>query len=230
MSSTVDPGYERSGAPVDRAIPADPTQHIANPAPLGLAAFALTTFVLSVINTGMLDAKTEPVVLGLAAFYGGGAQLLAGMWEFRKANTFGATAFSSYGAFWLAYWFLVRFTTFPDNVPGNSTEHAVATFLLGWTIFTAYMTVASLRVSGAVAAVFVFLTLTFAALTIGNYATSSGWVKLGGWLGIITAAFAWYASFAGVTNETWKRTILPTWQAPTLPARTGAPATSAPRR
>ena len=220
MSSTVDPAYESRGTDpaVDKAIPQDPTQYVADPGPLGLAAFALTTFVLSVINSGMLDAKAEPVVLGLAAFYGGGAQLLAGMWEFRKANTFGALAFSSYGAFWLSFWFLARFTEFPKDLPGNTGDHAVATFLLGWTIFTAYMTVASLRVSGAVAAVFVFLTLTFAALTIGRYATSSGWTHLGGWLGIITALLAWYASFAGVTNQTWKRTVLPTWPTPVRPA------------
>ena len=197
------------GVGVDKAIPADPTQHIADPGPLGLAAFALTTFVLSVVNTGMLDAAATPVVLGLAAFYGGGAQLLAGMWEFRKANTFGATAFSSYGAFWLAFWFLVKYS--PPDGPGNTPAHAVGVFLLAWGIFTAYMTVASLRVSGAVAAVFVFLTLTFFVLAIGEFATSEGWHKFGGWLGIITALLAWYASFAGVTNQTWKRTVLPTW-------------------
>jgi len=213
MSSSVDVGGGGTYAPaepVDKAIPPDPTQYIADPGPLGLAGFAMTTFVLSVINTGMLDATATPVVLGLAAFYGGGAQLLAGMWEFRKANTFGAVAFSSYGAFWLSYWFLVKYTSFPD-APGNTVAHAVATYLLAWTIFTAYMTVGSLRVSGAVAAVFVFLTLTFLFLTIGEYAESSGWHKFGGWLGIITALLAWYASFAVVVNQTWKRTVLPTW-------------------
>jgi succinate-acetate transporter protein len=228
MSSTVDPSYGRGGPAVEQAIPSDPTEYIANPAPLGLAGFAMTTFVLSVINTRMLGAGGIPVVLGLALFYGGAAQLLAGMWEFRKANTFGATAFSSYGAFWLSYWFIVKYSL-PDG-PGHTAEHAVATYLLGWTIFTAYMTVASLRVSGAVAAVFVFLTLTFAALTIGDYAVSTGWEKLGGWLGIITAILAWYASFAGVTNNTWKRTVLPTWEASELGARrTGAAAATTPR-
>src|SRR5919199_4182217 len=159
MSSTVDPSYGRGGPAVEEAIPSDPTQYIANPAPLGLAAFALTTFVLSVINTGMLGEGGIPVVLGLAAFYGGLGQFAAGMWEFRKANTFGATAFTSYGAFWLSYWFIVKYSL-PDG-PGHTPQHAVATYLLAWGIFTAYMTVASLRVSGAVAAVFVFLTLTF---------------------------------------------------------------------
>lgn len=210
MSSTVDVGTQRGGTPVEKAIPADPTQFIADPGPLGLAAFALTTFVLSVFNTNMVNGKADGVVLGLAAFYGGLAQLLAGMWEFRKANTFGAVAFSSYGAFWLSFWFLARYTDL-SGAPGNSAAKGVGVYLLAWGIFTAYMTVGSLRVSGAVAAVFVFLTITFVVLAIGDFATSTGWAKFGGWLGIITALLAWYASFAGVTNTTWKRTILPTW-------------------
>jgi succinate-acetate transporter protein len=212
--SSPDLGNRYAAEPPEKAIPADPTQYIADPGPLGLAAFALTTFVLSVINTGMLGAEATPVVLGLAAFYGGLGQFVAGMWEFRKANTFGAVAFTSYGAFWLSYWFIVKYSL--PGGPGHTAEHAVATYLLAWGIFTAYMTVASLRVSGAVAAVFVFLTLTFFVLAIGDYAVSTGWVKFGGWLGIITALLAWYASFAGVTNQTWKRTVLPTF--PMTPA------------
>ena len=81
-----------------------PGSHIADPAPLGLAAFALTTFILSVVNAGIIPATVEPVVFGLALVYGGIGQLLAGMWEFAKGNTFGATAFSSYGAFWISFW------------------------------------------------------------------------------------------------------------------------------
>ena len=95
-----------------RAVPPPPdvaSLSIADPAALGLAGFALTTFVLSVFNTGLVDKAGEPVVLGLALAYGGAAQLLAGMWEFRKGNTFGATAFSSYGAFWISYWAFVAF-------------------------------------------------------------------------------------------------------------------------
>jgi succinate-acetate transporter protein len=209
----------------------DPTRGIADPGPLGLAAFALTTFVLSLFNAKIAPEALEPVVLPLALFYGGIAQFVAGLWEFRKANTFGATAFTSYGAFWLSYWFIVKYSL-PDG-PGHTPEHAVATYLLAWGIFTAYMTVASLRVSGAVAAVFVFLTLTFFVLAIGDFAVSSGWTKFGGWLGIITALLAWYASFAGVTNNTWKRTVLPTWEASELGIgrrRAGAPVATGPRR
>jgi uncharacterized protein len=183
---------------------------VADPAPLGLAAFALTTFVLSCFNSGIVNTKGEGAVLGLALAYGGGAQLLAGMWEFKNGNTFGAVAFSSFGAFWISFWYLASFS-------GAGTKGGVASFLLAWTIFTAYMTVAASKTNGAVLAVFVVLTLTFLFLFLGEAsskvgATSpDGLTKLGGWLGLITALLAWYASFAGVTNTTWKRQVLPTW-------------------
>jgi uncharacterized protein len=183
---------------------------IADPGPLGLAGFAGTTFFLSVVNTGMLSETVGTAVLGLAFFYGGLAQLLAGMWEFTKGNTFGAVAFSSYGAFWLSYWYLVDHV-----VPGLAKakpadiEHAVGLYLLVWTIFTFYMTIAAVRTSGAVLVVFALLTLTFAALAVGAFAESTGWTKFGGWLGLLTAAAAWYASFAAVVNSTFKRTVAP---------------------
>jgi uncharacterized protein len=180
---------------------------IADPGPLGLAGFAGTTFFLSVVNTGMLGATVETVVLGLALFYGGLAQLLAGMWEFAKGNTFGAVAFSSYGAFWLSFWYLLNHL--PKALP-RDLFHSVGVYLLMWAIFTAYMTVAATRVSGAVLAVFVFLTLTFLVLAIGWLdGHSSGWIHFGGWLGLITAVLAWYASFAAVTNATFKRVVVP---------------------
>lgn len=186
---------------------------VADPAPLGLAGFAMTTMVLSVVNAGLMNAAIAPTVLGLALFYGGGTQFFAGMWEFRRGNTFGAVAFSSYGAFWLSYWFLATFSL--RAVPIGQIHSAVGIYLLGWTIFTAYMTMGALRVSGAVTAVFALLTLTFLFLTIGAFGSTvpatSSWTKIGGWLGLATAAAAWYASFAGVTNSTWKRTVLPTW-------------------
>jgi uncharacterized protein len=180
---------------------------IADPAPLGLAGFALTTFVLSMFNAGLVDEKGLPVVFGLALAYGGVAQLLAGMWEFRKGNTFGATAFSSYGAFWLSYWAYVTF--FAKDVPGANAGSAVGLFLIGWGIFTAYMWIASFRTTAAVNLVFLLLTITFILLGIGDAATSSGIEKLGGWFGLATAVAAWYASFAGVTNFTFGREIVP---------------------
>src|SRR4051812_41196858 len=121
---------------------------IADPGPLGLAAFALTTFVLSAVNAGWIHKGTEPIVFGLALTYGGLAQLLAGMWEFKKGNTFGATAFTSYGAFWLSFWAFVTF--YAPKVPKADVAQAVGIFLLAWGIFTLYMWVASFRTTAAV--------------------------------------------------------------------------------
>ena len=119
----------------------------ADPAPLGLAGFAMTTFVLSMFNSNLVNGKGVPVVLGLALAYGGIVQLLAGMWEFRTGNTFGAVAFSSYGAFWISFWALNVF--YAKEIGGNA-GHAVGLYLWAWAIFTAYMTVAALRVNVAV--------------------------------------------------------------------------------
>jgi hypothetical protein len=181
----------------------------ANPAPLGLAAFALTTFVLSVINANLVSGGDTGVVLGLALAYGGITQLLAGMWEFRAGNTFGAVAFSSYGAFWISFWALVTF-----NASGLANgDHAIALYLWAWAIFTAYMTIGSLRVSGAVLVVFVLLTATFIFLAIGQNDLPASGVdsmhKIGGYLGILTAIAAWYASFGAVVNSTFGKAVIP---------------------
>lgn len=186
----------------------DPTAHIADPGPLGLAGFASTTLVLSLVNAGLVDSSVETTaVIALAFFYGGLAQLLAGMWEFRKNNTFGATAFSTYGAFWLSFamyvWVLM------DTM--NEDQQAVATglFLLVFTIVTGYLGVASLATTVSLVLVFILLFLTFLMLTIGELAGIDSLGTLGGWLGILTALVAFYASFAGVLNATWKRAVLP---------------------
>ncbi|MFI9272324.1 acetate uptake transporter [Kitasatospora sp. NPDC052896] len=197
--------------PTSTAVPTADVA-IADPAPLGLASFALTTFVLSCFNANLIDAKLSAVVLPLALAYGGVAQLLAGMWEFRKGNTFGATAFGSFGAFWIAYYFLVK-DALPALAGDPHANRAVGLFLLAWAIFTAYMAVAAVRVSGAVLAVFVALTVTFALLAAGAFGSSESITKTGGWMGLITAMVAWYASFAGVTAYTFKRPVLPTWPA-----------------
>jgi uncharacterized protein len=188
------------GAARESWVPADP-------GPLGLAAFALTTFVLSMFNAGLVSDKGEPVVLGLALAYGGIAQLLAGMWEFRTGNTFGAVAFTSFGAFWLSFWAFVTF--FAPQVPAADVGHAVGLYLIGWGIFTTYMFVASLRTTVAIAVVFFLLAITFFLLGIGNAGDHASITKAGGWCGLATAVAAWYASFAGVTNATFDRTVLP---------------------
>jgi uncharacterized protein len=179
---------------------------IADPAPLGLAGFAMTTFVLSMFNANLVSEKGLPVVLGLALVYGGLVQLLAGMWEFRNSNTFGAVAFSSYGAFWISFWAINVF--YAKEITGN-VGHAVGLYLWAWAIFTAYMTVAALRVSAAVLLVFVLLTATFVLLAIGAVGAHTTVTHWGGYVGIATAAAAWYASFAAVVNSTFARTVLP---------------------
>ena len=186
---------------------------IANPAPLGLSGFALTTFVLSLVNTGILVEKNTAIVIGLAVFYGGIAQLLAGMWEFRTGNTFGATAFTSYGAFWLSFAALLipGFGVVLDTTSANS---ALGVYLLGWTIITGILMLGSFRVNGATAVVFVLLFITFLFLAIGKLTssgpTASGWTVLGGWVGVVTAIAAWYTALAGVLSYVnGGRTILP---------------------
>ncbi len=179
----------------------------ADPGPLGLGAFALTTFVLSMFNTNLVSRAGEPVVLGLALAYGGIAQLLAGMWEFRTGNTFGAVAFTSYGAFWISFWALVTF--FAPTVPAAHAGAAIGLYLIAWGIFTAYMFIASLRTTTAIAIVLFLLTITFFLLGIGNSNGTESLIEAGGWFGLATAAAAWYASFAAVTNSTFGRTVLP---------------------
>jgi hypothetical protein len=179
----------------------------ADPGPLGLAGFALTTFVLSMFNAGLVSKSAEPVVLGVALAYGGLAQVLAGMWEFRTGNTFGAVAFTSFGAFWISFWALVTF--FVKDIPTAEVGAALGLYLISWGIFTAYMFVASLRTTAAIALVFVLLAATFFLLGIGNANESEGLIEVGGWCGLATAVAAWYASFAAVTNSTFGRTVLP---------------------
>jgi uncharacterized protein len=192
---------------------ADPVRtDVADPAPLGLAGFALTTVLLSALNAGQIKTGALTFV-GMALFYGGLGQFCAGMWEFRRNNTFGATAFGSFGAFWMGLGILFVF-----DVVGRPTGGAMfggdgATwFLFCWAVFTTYMMVAALRTNAAVFAVFLLLALTFWALWLGqlsNQAPGHGFTTVGGWLGLATAAVAFYTSFAGVMNSTFSRVILP---------------------
>ena len=180
---------------------------IADPGPLGLAAFAMTTFVLSMFNADLVSRSGEAVVFGLALAYGGIAQVLAGMWEFRTGNTFGAVAFTSYGAFWISFWAFVQF--YAAGIPAADAGHAVGLYLIAWGIFTSYMFIASLRTTGAIALVFILLAVTYFLLGIGNANGSDSLIKAGGWVGLATAIAAWYASFAAVTNATFGRIVLP---------------------
>jgi succinate-acetate transporter protein len=204
--------------------PADPTGgrllgwSPADPGPLGLAGFAGTTFVLSLVNAGLVGDKTLvgggllPLVAALALAYGGVAQLIAGIWEFRTGNTFGAVAFCSYGAFWISFFFIVQAA---GTVAKTELFSGLGLYLWMWGIFTTYMFIASLRTTGAVALVFFLLAVTFIILGIGNSAlagttnVTNGTIKFGGYVGIATAVAAWYASFATVINATFGRVVAP---------------------
>jgi succinate-acetate transporter protein len=164
--------------------------------------------VLSFVNAKWVDAGVVAAVLPLALFYGGLGQLLAGLLEYRRGNTFGTTAFTTYGAFWLAFTF---YSWFFAKQAGSALNTATGLFLLMFGIVTAYLTIAAMRVSIAVLVVFVLLTLTFVILAIGSLANSNGISQVGGYIGILTALAAFYTSAATVINSTWKRTVLPTW-------------------
>ena len=144
-----------------------PASRIADPGPLGLAAFALTTFILSTFNAGLLPKSAEVVILGVALFYGGLTHLFAGMWEFAKGNTFGAVAFSSYGAFWMSFWYLVAHS----GLTKEDAAQGIGIYMLAWTIFTAFMTLVTRRISGLLFGLFSILTVTFVFLTFGAFAS-----------------------------------------------------------
>ena len=211
---------DRPAATVVEAVPA------ADPAPLGLAAFALTTFLLSGHNASFIP---DAIWVGPALFYGGLAQLLAGMWEFRNRNVFGATAFSTYGGFWLGLGSVVVLAdvskSFAGGLAGSNLTNALAWFLIAFAIFNTYMLLHSIRVSVAVFLVFLTLEITEIVLAIGFFNISHGgtewWLHAGGWCGIATAAVAWYTSSAGVVNAMASGVVMPVGAAPI--GRIGSP-------
>jgi len=185
----------------------------ADPAPLGLAGFALTTFLLSGHNASFIP---DLIWVGPALFYGGLAQLLAGMWEFRNRNVFGATAFSTYGGFWMAlgiFVVLAGTTKFAAGFQGGDLTNSLAWFLLAFAIFNTYMLIGSTGVNVAVFLVFLTLEITEIVLVIGFFNVSHGgtewWLHAGGWCGVVTAAVAWYTSAAGVMNSVTGRIVVP---------------------
>jgi hypothetical protein len=176
---------------------------VADPAPLGLAAFALTTFLLSAYNAGWTDGGAA--WLGFAFAYGGLAQLLAGMWEFRNRNVFGATAFSTYGAFWIG---LGLYVLLAEQASPN-VANDLGFILLAFAIFNTYMLMWSTRVTVAVFLVFLALEATEIVLSVGFFMDSQSVIEAGGIVGVATAAIAWYTSAAGVLNGMAGRHLLP---------------------
>jgi uncharacterized protein len=192
---------------------------VADPAPLGLAAFALTTFLLSAVNAGWAKNTTGFDWWGYAIAYGGLAQLLAGMWEFRNRNVFGATAFSTYGSFWIGAGLWLHFVA-PTATAPIQLNRDLGWILLAFAIFNTYMLIFASQVNMAVFMVFLTLELTEIFLFIGNFATSkpalppfatydNPIIIIGGVLGVITALVAWYTSAAGVINGLKGKQVLP---------------------
>ncbi len=211
MEAGAVPRREADIAPAPAA--ADPLERAggwspADPFPVGAGGFALTTFVLSMANSHLVKPSSLVAALGVALVYGGLVQLLAGMWEFRTGNTFGAVVFSSFGAFWISFYILVHVTPAALLLP-----HAVSVYLYAWTIWTLILLIASLRTTGVVVIIFLLLFVALLLLSIGwaNLPSSSGttWIKWGGYVGLATAVMAWYAAFAAVVNSTFGRVIAP---------------------
>jgi succinate-acetate transporter protein len=183
---------------------------VANPAPLGLAGFGLTTVLLSAINAGVIagdSATLLAAVVPLAFAYGGVAQIIAGVLEFKNGNTFGMVAFTSYGLFW--WWYALLLWTVGAGWIKPPAGNAVGLTLLLWGVFTLYMWIPTFRASFAVWTIFLFLWMTFFLLAGGDLGMGPAWHTAGGWLGLLTGFDALYVSFAEVTNATFERTVVP---------------------
>jgi succinate-acetate transporter protein len=180
-------------------------EKLANPAPLGLAGFGLTTLILNIVNADLIDKASIGMVLPVGLFYGGLAQFMAGMWEMKKNNTFGFTAFSSFGAFWMALAIMVILED--AEVIAPVPKEGMSVLLGAWGLFTAYMTIGTLKISRALQVVFATLTILFFLLACGEHNETV--MKIAGWEGIFCAFTALYASAAQVINETWGEYLLP---------------------
>jgi succinate-acetate transporter protein len=181
----------------------------ANPAPLGLFGFGITTAVLSFINANLVGTApaTYPLVLGLAIAFGGLAQLLAGMWEFRSGNAFGAVAFSSFGAFWISFFFLVNFDVAKIATP--EVNSALGLWLIAWGVFTACLFLCTFASPRSVQLLFLLLTATFIVLGIGQSGGHTTTIHIGGYIGIATAVVAVYTATAELMKGVYGHSMLP---------------------
>jgi len=180
---------------------------VADPAILGLAAFALPTFMLGWINAEIINKNTAPVVFGLMLFYSGLGQLLAAMWEFRRNNSFGTVAFGSFGMFYLSLWAFFQF--YAKEVPQAQLGHALGLFFISWAVLALILWVASLHTTLLVNLIFAFTTVLLALLAIGNFTNNTTVLHWGGYVGIVLGIIGWYAAAATLINETFGRIVLP---------------------
>lgn len=192
---------------LDETTTAHQSARFANPAPLGLAGFGLTTVVLSCINAGLIPTEAAPVVVPLAFAYGGLAQIIAGILEYKEGNTFGTVAFISYGTFWWWYAFLLWSVGAGWIKPPHSS--GIGLTLLMWGVFTFYMWIVTFRINRTLWLVFLTLWVAFFLLAGGDLGMGLGWHKAGGWDGILCGFLALYLSFAEVMNAVVRRTAIP---------------------
>ena len=178
---------------------------MANPGPLGLAGFGLTTVVLSSINAGLLPPEAVPVVVPLAFAYGGVAQIIAGILEFKTGNTFGMVAFTSYGLFW--WWFALLNWTIGAGWLKAPPASAVGVTLFMWGVFTFLLWIVTFRTSKAVWSIFLLLWITFLLLAVGHFG-HPGLVHLGGYMGLLTGIDALFVAFIEVLNATAGRVVI----------------------
>ena len=180
-----------------------------NSAPLGLAAFAVTTFMLSMINAKLMPAAITPVVFGVALMFGGIAQLIAGVIQFRIGNAFTGVLFSTFGAFWLSLYAIAEF--FLKDVPLTQVGHALGLFLYAFGIFAAWLWLASFRTNVGVVVSLGLLAATLFVLGAGNYSGNSLTIEWGGYMGLVVAFLAAYLSCAELCEASYKRSVLPVW-------------------
>jgi succinate-acetate transporter protein len=184
-----------------------PRPLIADPAPLGLTAFAVALFVFSMFSTGLLNGSGAPVIMPVALAFGFLLQVLAAMWEFRRGNTFGAVVFGTIGALWSSYWLLEHFNI--GQIPGGEVGAALGLFYIAWAIATAVLWVASTQTTAVVSTMLLLLTVSLVLVGIGDAGTHTELVKVGGWFGLASAAVALYGALASVVNSAVERTVLP---------------------
>jgi uncharacterized protein len=191
------------------AAPAVPASGWGNAAPLGLAAFAVTTFMLSMINAKLVNIAVEPVVFGVALMFGGLAQVIAGTIQFRNGSTFTGVLFTGFGAFWLSLYAIAEF--FLKEVPVAQVGHALGLFLYAFGIFAAWLWLASFRTNVVVVVAIGLLTAALFVLGAGNYSGNSLTIEWGGYMGLVVAFIAAYLSCAELCEASYNRSVLPLW-------------------
>jgi len=205
--ASIDQHLTHPEAEPGQAAPVAASAAWGNSAPLGLAAFAITTFMISMINAKLMPAAIEPVVFGVALMYGGLAQLIAGVIQFRTGNTFTGVLFSTFGAFWLSLFAIAQF--FLKDIPAAQAGHALGLFLYAFGIFTLWILLASFRTNVIVVVALAGLAATLFVLGAGNYYGSGLTMETGGYMGLVVAALAAYLSCAELCEASYKRTVLP---------------------